>query len=247
MTYKTSTLSLVATLTFAFTASAAEIRGIVIKADDVKKELSINRGLGLRGIVLTFVLDKDTEILIDKQPGKVADLTEGKRVQITYELRGEKRVARKITLNTAGGAGAALGPMLAPKDGKQGGAAPLPMPVAKDANTVAGLLRRVAYTDRELVVIQSGSKGEAQVETTILVPESAKVLRDQKPIRFEDLKEGDQAVVQTEKKDRKIYAKTIQVGSVAAENPRATDGSRIERLRQILKMVDAALQRLDDR
>src|SRR5258708_5527529 len=41
MCLKTCTLSLLATLTFALVVAAGEVRGIVIKADEGKKELSI--------------------------------------------------------------------------------------------------------------------------------------------------------------------------------------------------------------
>jgi hypothetical protein len=208
---------------------AAEVRGVVVKADDTKKELTIEgRGKGARRLVLTFVIDQDTEILVDKQPGKVADLAPGKRVRVAFELQGGVRIARVITLH--GGVGAA----------------PALLPAAKDANSLVGILRRVAFTDREIVVVRAGAKGEAETETTIVVPDSAKITRDQKPSRFDDLKEGDQVVVSTEKKEGKLVARSVQVGAAAPANPRAADGRRIERIRQILKMIDEALQRIDE-
>jgi hypothetical protein len=228
MAGKNCALSLLVTACLAWGAIAAEVRGVVIKADDTKKELTIEgRGKGARRLVLTFVIDQDTEILVDKQPGKVADLVAGKRVRVAFDLQSGQRIARVITLHGAGGAAPAL------------------LPAPKDANSLAGTLRRVAFTDREIVVIHAGAKGEAEVETTILVPDSAKITRDQKPIRFDDLKEGDQVVVPTEKKDGKLMARSVQVGAAAPANPRASDGRRIERIRQILKMIDEALQRID--
>jgi hypothetical protein len=216
---------------FGWTIAAAEIRGVVIKADDKKQELTIDgRGKGARGLVLKFTLDQDTEILVDKKPGKVADLVPGKRVRVVYDLQDGRRVARLITLH---GNAAAAAPALAPS--------------SRDANTVAGTLRRVAITDRELVVVNAGPKGGAELETTIQVPESIKISRDQKSIRFEDLKEGEQVSVATEKKDGTLTARSIQVGAAPAANSGSGEERRIERLRQILKMVDEILQRMDER
>ena len=226
---KSSLLSLLAVLGIGLAASAAEVRGIIIKVDAGKYELTLEgRGRGVRGKSLTFRLDPKAEIVAGTQPGKMADLVAGKRVRVVYEMQGNERVAVRITLP-----GEAI--------------APVTVPAPIGANAVAGTLRRVALTDREIVVISPGSKGGAEIETTIAVPDSAKITRDQQAIRLEDLREGMQVVVQTEKKDRQLIAKSIQIGAAAPLAPEAGRETRIERIRQILKMIDAALQRIEDR
>ena len=87
--------------------------------------------------------------------------------------------------------------------------------------------------------IGPGAKEAEELETLIQVPETAKVSRDQQPIAFENLREGEQVVVRTEKRDGTLVASSIQIG--AAPPPAPTD-SRIQKVRQILKMVDFFLQ-----
>jgi hypothetical protein len=230
MRAKNCALSLLAVMLFAGGAAAAEIRGVVVRVNAAKKELAIEgRGKGVRGMVINFAFNDDTQILIDKQPGKAADLVPGKRVRVSFDVEDGRRVARSITVHGAAAAQPAL------------------LPAPTDANAVAGTLRRVAYTDRELVLIHAGLKAGAAEETTVVVPEGARISRDQKPIRFEDLKEGEQAVVATEKKDGQLTAKLVQIGAAAPTNPPERGERRIERIRQILKMVDEVLQQIDKR
>ena len=128
-----------------------------------------------------------------------------------------------------------------------------PAPLKGEPGAITGLLRRVAITDREIVVVNAGAKGGPEIETTILVPDATKILRDQKSIRFQDLKEGEQVAVNAEKKGRKLLARSIQVGPVAGAmappqpNAAPNANERIQRVREILKMVDGILQRLDER
>jgi hypothetical protein len=103
-------------------------------------------------------------------------------------------------------------------------------------------LIRVALTDREIVVIGPGPGGEAETETTLMVPEEARISRGEKAVQLEDLKEGERVVVKTEKRDGKWAAVSIQAGGPAA--PAAARGRRIERVRQILRMVDGFLEQL---
>ena len=128
-----------------------------------------------------------------------------------------------------------------------------PAPLKGEPGAITGVLRRVAITDREIVVVNAGAKGGPEIETTILVPDATKILRDQKSIRFQDLKEGDQVAVNAEKKGRKLLARSIQVGPVtgamAPPQPNAAPNAneRIQRIREILKIVDGILQRMDER
>jgi hypothetical protein len=232
MTAKPCTFSLLAVLWIGFVAQAAEVRGVITSADGKKMELTIDaRGRGVRGLSLTFVLDKNTDILAGRKPARVEDLTKGKHVRIVYEMQDGRRVAVRVLVQGGGGAPAVA-----------------VVPPAGNGDTVAGILRRVAYTDREIVVIQAG-KGGTEVEVTLRVPEGVKITRNQKPITFEELGESEQVTVQIETKDGKRVAQSIQVGVGAAAAPAAASDrkEKIERVRQILKMIDYALQRLGDR
>ncbi len=229
MITRTNILSVLALLLFAWSAPAAEVRGIIVKADPDRKEFSIEaRGKGMRGAVLSFQVDRDTQIRKGKEAGTMADLSSGERVRVVYEADQGRRVAVLVTVQTP------LFPPAAPA---------LPATPAPTAgNGLTGILRRVALTDREIVVIAPASKGGAETETTLLVPQDAKITRDQKPIRFEDLKEGETATVSPEKKEGKLLAQSIQIGAAAALPAAPPPDNRIARLRQALKMLDLFLQ-----
>ena len=128
-----------------------------------------------------------------------------------------------------------------------------PAPLKGEPGAITGVLRRVAITDREIVVVNASAKSGQEIETTILVPDATKILREQKSIRFQDLKEGDQVAVNAEKKGRKLLARSIQVGTVAGAmappqpNAAPNANERIQRIREILKIVDGILQRMDER
>ena len=235
MNTKVYCTSVTAILCMGFAAAAAEVRGVIVKMDPKNHELVIEgRGRGLRGSELTFMLDKETAIFSGKDPAKESDLTPGKRVRIVYERQAGERVAVRITVH-----GAALAELAkqAPGEGIK--------PAVNDPNTISGVLRRVAQTDREIVVFGSDK------ETTIFVPESAKITRDQKTIRLEDLKEGNQVAVQIEKKDgHETIARSIQVGAVVTSakmpGPRSrSDG--IDTARRVLKIIESFLDNVDRR
>jgi hypothetical protein len=202
------------------TSAAAEIRGIVTRIDPAKNEVVIEgRGKGVRGLPVAFALAGDTEIVVDRKPGTLADLRPGARVRILYDMSDGRRVALAITAH--------------------GGTKPdasVAMPA--DENTVVGKLIRVALTDREIVILSPGQREE--VETTLAVPESAEIKKDQKAIKLEDLKEGERVVVRTDKRDGKRIATSIQVGGVAPTRDR-----RIERLRQLLKLAEELLEKAE--
>ena len=248
MTSKTCTLSLALLLTLGFTVAADEIRGVVVKADPASHELTVQlRGRRARPATLTFMVDKETQITEGAQTLKLADIPAGKRVRVTYEIQAAEPVATHIRVLGAllQGAGALPGP---------GGAPPMPpAPLKGEPGAITGVLRRIAITDREIVVVNASAKSGQEIETTILVPDATKILREQKSIRFQDLKEGDQVAVNAEKKGRKLLARSIHVGTVtgamAPPQPNAAPNAneRIQRIREILKIVDGILQRMDER
>jgi hypothetical protein len=207
--------------------AADEVRGVLLQLDAAKQVVTIEgRGKGIRKMTLTFQVNKDTQVLLGRKSGRLTDLPAGKRVRVLYEVQNGQRVALQITA-----------PGVAP--------AQPTLPVPQDANAIVGTLQRVALTDREIVVIGPGPKGGTEVETTLLVPEDAKITKDQKVVRLEDLTEGVQAVVIPEKKNGKLLARSIQVGAAPVDNRAAPGERRIEKLRRILKQIDSFLEMLD--
>jgi hypothetical protein len=180
---------------------------------------------------MTFQLDKDTQVQVGRKPAKVADLSPGRRVRVVYDPLGGRPKALLITL---------LGGQLSS----------VPPPVAKSSeDSVGGLLRRVSFTDREIVIISPATKAGGEIETTISVPEDAKVTRDQRAISFDDLKEGDRVLVQVEKRDGKLVAKSIQLGVTANVTPKEEPSQRnnIEQVRKALKLLDLFLQIMEQK
>src|SRR6266851_7753968 len=140
MRTKSCLLSLFASLIFNLAASAAEIRGVIVKADAANKQLTVEgRGLGVRGAIVTFQLDKDTQIQVGRTPAKAADLAPGRRVRVVYDFRGDQRMALLITLQ-----------------GGQPSPAPPAVSAAGKPNGLSGTLRRISFTEREIVVISPG-------------------------------------------------------------------------------------------
>jgi len=238
--------SLIGIVALGVAAPAAEVRGIIVKVDPKNHEVVIEaRGRGMRGREFTLTLDKETEFRKGKEAAREADLTPGERVRIVYENDAGTRRALRITIQ-----GAALAELAKPAPP----AAPVPAPGndvkpgPNDANTVSGVLRRLALTDREIVVVGPNPAGKAEKETTIFVPEAAKITKDQKTLHLDDLKEGEQVTVQIEKDAHEIAAKSIQVGAMVA-NPKMTNpgprGDRIEKARRILKIIDGFLSGMD--
>jgi len=213
-------------------ATANEFRGVVSKVDSESKELVVDgRGPGARGLSLGFSIGADTRIQVGREPGKLSDLQPGERVRLLYEVRDGKRVALAITATSLGKKPAA-------------GANPA-APAATAPDTLTGSLARVGLTEREIVVIGPGPKGEKEVETTLLVPKDVKVNKEQKAANFEDLKEGDSVTVRMEMRGGKLTAAAIQTGGTAP--PRAaTENKRIERIRQALKLADWILQQMEE-
>lgn len=220
-------LGIFVALVLAATAPASEIRGVIRKVD--KDSITLEaRGRGKRGLPETIAIDRDTVVLLGKQPGKVADLVPGKRVRIVYEIHDGRPVALEIT--------------------EHGVTPPAPNPVVpNDPNAITGTLRRVGITDREIVVIGPGKQGGGEVETIVQVPRTTKVLKEGQPYRFEDLKENEAVVVHAEKQNNRLIAQTIEVGAVNAAPAPGGNERKVEKVRQVLKMLDAFLQQVEKR
>jgi hypothetical protein len=212
-------------------AFAGDIRGVIVRVDLDRHEVQVEgRGLGKRGLGMTFTLGKDTQVLFGREAGDLSDLNPGRRVRVVYD--GPRAVTVEVIgLRRARGS-----------DGKPSGPVPAPGP-KEDANTVAGMLQRVSYAEREVVVIGPGSQGP-ETETIVSVPKGTRVLKDGKPIAFEDLKDNQPVTIQTEKRDGKLLAKSIQVGQgVAAMAPPASEPRpRLARLRRLLQIADRILE-----
>ncbi|HJT77286.1 MAG TPA: hypothetical protein VJ739_08790 [Gemmataceae bacterium] len=219
-------LAVLAPLVLALAAPAAEVRGVLAKVDPDRKEVVLEgRGRGARGLTFTFTVDADTRILLGQEPGRLGDLVPGKRAHVIFEMHGDRRVA--LVIQAHGIAAPAV-------------AAPPAAPATADPNAITGTLRRVAYTEREIVVIGPGPKGP-ETETTLAVPADVKVTRDGKAVRFDDLQEGEKVAVTPEKRDGKLTAAAIQVGAAAPATP-ATPPKGGTRLQRILGIAGKLMQ-----
>ncbi len=221
-------LALLASLVLSVAATAAEVRGVLAKVDPDKKEVVLEgRGRGARGLTFTFTANADTRVLLGDEPGHLGDLVPGKRAHIIYEMQGDQRVALVIQSH---------GTVATPAPAS---------PATADPNAITGTLQRVAYTEREIVVVGPGPKGP-DTETTLAVPEDVKVTRDGKAIRFNDLREGEKVAVTPEKRDGKRVAAAIQVGA-AAPAAAAKPGTRLQKILgiagQVLQMAQEMRQR----
>lgn len=285
---------LVAALVFALptVASGAEVRGVIAEIDLTRKQLVIDaRGLGIRGTVMVFMLPDNVPVTHGQNAGKLADLGPGKRVRITYDVRDNKLVVTGIHSIDLGGIIQGVQQVIPALTGQgQGGAAPAPNPpaVAPPMNDappppgaapapgqvapaqlpttgLRGALRRIAPTEREIIVAAQGPAGEQYA--VFAVPDTARILRDGQPIAFEALRPEEPAVVRGEKRNGKLTAVTVQVGQVAPEAaapagntlpmPAPVAGqpmpapqqpaaeSRIGTVRRVLQIADGILEQIE--
>jgi hypothetical protein len=226
MRNRSSILVLVLALAGAAPAGADEIRGIIVRVDLARQELQIEgRGLGKRGLALSFALGKDTKVSFGGEERTLRELNPGRRVRVTFDVKGDTR--RALTVRV-------LGIRPVPRAEK--------MPAA-GKDSVTGVLQRVSYAERELVLIGPGSKGP-ETETIIAVPRNVRVTQDGKVIPFEELKDGRQAVVRTAQRDGKLVAMSIQVGAPVPDE--AERSNRLARLRRLLKIADQVLEAVED-
>jgi hypothetical protein len=226
MTTQRCALTLLTALALVPTSLGAEVRGRIARVDLEKNELVIEPLLR-RNPSLTLTIEKDTQVLFGQQAGTPADLSEGRRARVEFESRDGRPVA--LAIHVVGAAPARRAAALPPGDG------------------LAGVLRRVARTDREIVVIGPGDKGP-ETETTVAVPEAAKILKDGKPAAFDDLKENEMVRVQVERREGKLIAVQVQVGQVAqvgvAVAP-AQQQDAIPKIRRVLQMLDKVLEQME--
>jgi hypothetical protein len=222
--------------------SASEVRGVIIKADDKSHEVTLEaRGKGMRGAVLKFVTNADTQVRLGNQPASLADLAPGKRVRVVYKEREGRLIAFSIQITSL--------PLLLPPGGLPFGGPPAPNPpVSNDPNAITGVLRRISVTEGEIIVVASG--GGSENEMVVIVADSARILRDGKPIRLEDLKENESVVIHAVKKDNKFVARSIELGATTglAPPPQAQNQgqNRIQKIRRILQTIDKYLEMMGE-
>ena len=253
---KIFSIAVIALFMAASLGRADEFRGKITKVDTAKKEVVVEGRGSARGVALGFVVNADTRIQLGREPAKFEDLQEGDRVRLLFENRNNERVALAIM-------DLSLRPRPAPAGNAPGGNAsggnvpggnpPAGNPPAAPVtgpNTIAGKLIRVGLTEREIVIISPGAPGAKETETTLLVPSDVKITRDQKTLKFEELKTGEQVTIHTEKRDEHLVAATIQSGgqpsAAAAMPPPPSENRRIEKIRQALKIADWFLQQMDE-
>jgi hypothetical protein len=200
--------------------SAAEVRGIIASVDLKKGELVLEK-VKPKTADSTYIINDKTVVLYGKQPGALKDVPVGRHANVEFEDRDGRRVVTALRVHGR----------------------PPAVTAVVDSSTISGTLRRVAVTDREIVVIGPGAKG-AETETTIAIPETARVLRDGKAIPFDELKEGEGVRVTVEKHDGRLAAKTLEVGMMVAAPP-AKESNVVPRLRLILRIADSILQQMD--
>lgn len=232
MTALRFSLSLATGLVLIASAAADEARGVILRIDPDKKELRLETRRPIRG-VLNLKVDAKTEILIGGQPATLNDLSPGRRIRVVFQPRDGKPVAqviRSFGLN-----------LVQPQPAVR------PPAALKEGEGVAGKLQRVASTDREIVVLGPGPKGQ-ETESTIAVPEETAIIRDGKKITLDDLKEGEMVTVKMESRKGTLTAASIQVGqSTAAQPPVQPRRNLIPRLRQALQMADELLREMEER
>jgi hypothetical protein len=212
-------LGLVLGLTCGAAACADEVRGRIVGVDLDKHQVRIEGRARARGQTLTLLLDDKTQVSFGAQAASAADLTAGRRARVVYEDRAGKKVATAIRV---------LGPRPA---------------APADANTITGTLQRVAPTERELVVVGPGAKGP-ETETTVTVPEGVKILKGDKTLTIDVLKEGEQVTVKVDRRGGRPKAVSVHVGPLPAAAERS---DVIPRLRTALQIADMILQQMEQK
>jgi hypothetical protein len=127
-------------------------------------------------------------------------------------------------------------------------AAPAPVaPIPQGGEAMSGTLRRVAPTEREIIL--ATVEGGQEKYLVLRVPADAAITRDGKPIALADLKEEEAATVRIANRDGKAAAAAIQVGQrVEGAVPLApAPESRITQLRRVLQMADQVLEQFEKR
>ncbi len=227
-------------LTLTAFAQATEFGGVITSIDLKRKQLRLEGRGDLEGERLTFRLTDATKVRFGTQVGTLGDLEVGRRVRIESTPRDGKAVARVVHVLGKRAPRVAADPAVQRASG----------------DLVAGVLRRVALTDRELVVIGPGAKGP-ETETTIAVPGDARIQRGDKEVAFESLKEDEQVTVRVARRDDRLTALHVQAGpgvatvsGDAGEKAKEKQSGRpkaLPRLRLLLKLADKVLDEVEKR
>jgi hypothetical protein len=192
-----------ALLVFAARAAAEDVRGVIVKVDPEKKLLVLEgKSKGYKGVVLRLRVSEDTEIVVGRKSAKLADLATGKRARVLFETQGDEQVALRISMVSLASLLEAISGTPAPETVES---------VPPSATSVKGVLRRVSFTDHEIVVVSPGSAKNSEVETTFLVPDDARITHRQQSVRLTDLREGEAVAVEGENRDGRFVAKSIVV------------------------------------
>jgi Cu/Ag efflux protein CusF len=213
-------VGLVTTLILPAALSAAEVRGVIAIVDLPKGELVLDK-VKPRTADATYRVTDKTQVFFGKEPGQLKDVPSGRHVNVEFEEQDGRRLVTVLQVHGR----------------------PPAVKAVVDDSTISGTLRRVAVTDREIVVVGPGAKGP-ETETTIAVPETVKVMRDGKAIPLDELKEGEGVTVGVDRKDGRLTARTLQVGVAVAP---AKESNVVPRVRTILRIVDGILQQMEER
>src|SRR5262245_57690672 len=87
MRHFTFVLALVLCSLAAHPLSAGEIRGVIVNIDLDKKVIQVEgRGLGRRGLLMTFSLTPETRVMLDNEQGRLLDLRVGQLIRLEGDL-----------------------------------------------------------------------------------------------------------------------------------------------------------------
>lgn len=225
---------IVALVVLASVSQAEETFRAEIKEVDAKsKQLKIEARTGpRRGQILTVTTDKRTLIEFGnrRQVGKLEDLAVGRRARFVLVREDDHLIAAQIRV---------IGRPPTTTE---------PIPVeesveGKDGKVIRGLLQRVSYTDREIVLFEDGKEGKEN-EVIVNVPKDVKVMVDGKTIPYDELKDGQQAAVRVVMNKGRANARLIHVGK--GEIPSSqSQMSGMDRVRRAIKITKTAVDFLD--
>jgi len=252
-------------------ATAGETRGVIAEVNLARKQLVVDaRGIGIRGTLMVFTLGDNVAVTVGQQPARLTDLTPGKRVRVTYDVRNNQLVVTGIHSVDLGGLLQGVQQVIPALTSQQKSAPPPPAPPGEagvqaqvapaelPAAGLTGTLRRSAPTEREIIVATQGPAGEQYA--VFAVPDNARILRDGQPIAMEALRAEEPVVVRGAKRNGKLTAVTVQVGQVAQVAPEAAPPaagnlpmpgqppaapSRIGQIRRVLQIADGVLEMIE--
>jgi hypothetical protein len=188
---------------FAVRAAAEDVRGVIVKVDPDKKLLVLEgKSKGYKGVVLRLRVPDDTEIVVGRKPAKLADLATGKRARVLFETQGNEQVALRISM-------VSLASLLEAFSGTP--PAETVEAIPSSATSVKGVLRRISFTDREIVIVSPGPGKNSELETTFFVPDNARITHQQQSVRLTDLREGEAVAVEGENRNGQLTAKSVTV------------------------------------